>query len=72
MEECIIHINSREKTEAVQAVEAAIAAFKAESEWEKVVAVLEEIRVAITKGDRFVIPIEVPEDLAQKVIYFLL
>lgn len=68
MEECIIHINSREKTEAVQAVEAAIAAFKAESEWEKVIAVLEEIRVAITKGDRFVIPIEIPEDLAQKVI----
>lgn len=71
MEECIIHSNSQEKIDSLREIEAAIAAFKAEGDeerqWDRVVAVLEAIRIAITKGGRFVLPIETLENVVRKI-----
>ena len=65
MDEYIIHFNRREKTPSLLAIEEAIKAFRnadEETTGEKGVAVLEAIRIAITQGDRFVIPIELDQE----------
>lgn len=64
MDEYIIHINKRDKTESLQNIEDAITAMHnsdGEIAQETVIAVLEAVRVAITKGDRFIIPVEMPQ-----------
>lgn len=65
MDEYIIHINKREKTETLQNIEDAILSFREANEEncnERGIAVLEAIRVAITRGDKFIIPVEMPQE----------
>lgn len=64
MDEYIIHVNRREKTEALRSIEEAIDAMYGSDDGiahEAVVNVLEAIRSAINNGDRFIIPVEVPQ-----------
>ena len=59
--EYIIHINKREKTETILNIENAILALRddtTEIPDEKIIEVLETIRIAMNNGDKFIIPIE--------------
>lgn len=65
MDEYIIHMGKRDKTVTLQNIEDKIIALKEANEEnfeENCVAVLEAIRVAITQGDRFIIPVEMPQE----------
>ena len=60
MGEYIIHINEPNKTESIRNIEDAIAVMHnsdGKTAHETVMAVLEAVRVAITKGDEFIIPV---------------
>ena len=62
--EYIIHINKREKTETMQNVENAILALRDYPEElpdEKIIEVLETIRIAMNNGDKFTVPVEMPQ-----------
>ena len=64
MDEYIIHINKREKTETMQNVENAILALRDYPEEipdEKIIEVLEAIRIAMNSGDKFTVPVEMPQ-----------
>ncbi|HJA32090.1 MAG TPA: O-acetyl-ADP-ribose deacetylase [Candidatus Eisenbergiella pullicola] len=64
MGEYIIHINEPNKTESIRNIEDAIAVMHnsdGKTAHETVMAVLEAVRVAITKGDEFIIPVEMPQ-----------
>lgn len=65
MDEYIIHINKREKTETLTQIEKAIhvlSDYENEVPNEKIVDVFEAIRLAICHKDRIIIPVEVPEE----------
>lgn len=64
MNEYIVHINQREKTEAVNNIEKAVSAVHSCSEKDfnnRVIDVLEAIRAAMNNGDKLTIPIELPQ-----------
>lgn len=70
MNEYIIHINGREKTETLQKIEEAILALRDctdEERKDKILAVLNAIGTAIRNGDRFVIPVEVPPEAEESI-----
>ena len=70
MDQYIIHINKIEKTQEIQAIEDAILAFKNASEEETAargIAVLEAIRLAILKGGKFTVPVELSEEAEEMV-----
>ena len=70
MDEIVINFNKRVKTETLQSIETAIEVWRNaddESGREKCIAVLEAIRVAITKGDKFIIPVELPQDFIDSI-----
>jgi hypothetical protein len=65
MNEYIIHFNKLEKTPALQRIEDTIVAMQeAEGEaiTDSVIAVMEAIRMAITMGEKIIVPVEVPEE----------
>lgn len=65
MDEYIIHINKREKTETLKHIEEAIhvlSDYESEVPNEKIVDVFEAIRLAICYKDRIIVPVEIPEE----------
>lgn len=65
MEEYIIHINKREKTETLTKIEESIhvlSGYESEVPNAKIVDVFEAIRFAICSKDKIIIPVEVPEE----------
>lgn len=65
MNNYLIHINKKEKTETLTHLEAAIHAlscYEHEVPNEKILAVLEAIRLAICHKDKIIVPIDVPEE----------
>ena len=70
MNEYIIHINGREKTETLQKIEESILALRdctEEERKDKILAVLNAIGTAIRNGDRFVIPVELPPEAEESI-----
>ena len=70
MDEIVINFNKRVKTETLRNIETAIDVWRNaddENGREKCIAVLEAIRVAITKGDKFIIPVELPQDFVDSI-----
>lgn len=70
MNEYIIHINGREKTETLQKIEEAILALRdctGEEREDKILAVLNAIGTGIRNGDRFVIPAELPPEAEESI-----
>ena len=68
MDEIIINFGKREKTITLQNIETAISIWRDADETtgrEKCIEVLEAIRIAIIKGDKFIVPVEVPQALHQ-------
>ena len=69
MEEYIIHINKKEKTETLKHIEEAIhelSNYSDEIPHEKLVDVFESIRLAICHNDKVMIPVDIPEDIHLK------
>lgn len=65
MDEIIINFGKREKTITLQNIETAISIWRDADETagrEKCIEVLEAIRIAIIKGDRFIVPVEIPQE----------
>lgn len=70
MDEIVINFGKRENTEALLNIESAITAWREadeESGREKCIAVLEAIRIAITKGEKFIIPVELPQEFVESI-----
>lgn len=65
MNEYIIHFNKLEKTPALQRIEDAIVAMQeaeGKAVTDSVIAVMEAIRMAITLGEKIIVPVEVPDE----------
>ena len=70
MEEFIIHINKREKTETLTRIEEAIhelQSFKEEVPNQKIYDVLNAIRMAFICKDQIILPIEIPEEVHETI-----
>lgn len=69
-DEYILNINKQEKTENIEQIENAIVAlheYNGEIPEEKIIDVLESIRIAMNNGEQFIIPVELPQSAIEAI-----